>query len=387
MTRLLRRRPATATERLRRLDRRAGTAAMLEAAHDPSADIARRALGWLAHDGGPAERDALRALVWTCDPMLVMDVAGTLRALGDRDTVDAALERLRAGPTAERCRAARVLERFADLHARPALCEALADEDASVRAAALDALARLGNDARAARAAARLITDTDGEVRRRAVRAFGRVSRNCAEPLRDALHDPVPLVRRAAALLAARLDAANLAVLFADHDPHVRAAAASSAGRASEAALVRVLESDPHPMVRLTAAQTLGLLAGREAEAALIAAALDDAEPTVRARALRLSQETLSYPKLVASLRAELASANGRRRQMSLRALAKLSVRIAEPEARRLAHDPDAGVRLALAQVAAAVIEPSGPVLSILATDNDATVRHAAALHRAREYR
>ena len=140
-------------------------------------------------------------------------------------------------------------------------------------------------------------------------------------------------------------------------------------------------------MVRLTAAQTLGLLAGREAEAALIAAALDDAEPTVRARALRLSQETLSYPKLVASLRAELASANGRRRQMSLRALAKLSVRIAEPEARRLAHDPDAGVRLALAQVAAAVIEPSGPVLSILATDNDATVRHAAALHRAREYR
>ena len=107
----------------------------------------------------------------------------------------------------------------------------------------------------------------------------------------------VPLVRRAAALLAARLDAANLAVLFADHDPHVRAAAASSAGRASEAALVRVLESDPHPMVRLTAAQTLGLLAGREAEAALIAAALDDAEPTVRARALRLSQETLVLPK------------------------------------------------------------------------------------------
>jgi hypothetical protein len=49
---MLRRRPLTVTERLQRLDRRAGAAAMLEAAHDPSVDVARR------------------ALVWTCDPML-----------------------------------------------------------------------------------------------------------------------------------------------------------------------------------------------------------------------------------------------------------------------------------------------------------------------------
>ena len=387
MTRLLRRRPATATERLQRLDRRAGTAALLEAARDPSVDIARRALGWLAHDGGPAERDALRELVWTCDPMLVMDVAGTLLALGDRDTVDAALERLAAAPTAERCRAARVLERFADPRARASLCEALTDEDASVRAAVLDALARLGHDSRAARAAARLVTDADGEVRRRAVRAVGRGSRHPAEAIRPALRDPLAIVRREAASLAARLEAADLATLLADHDPHVRAAAAAGAGRASEAALVSALESDPHPVVRLAAAHTLGLLGGHGAAAALIAAALDDAEATVRARALRLAQETLSHPRLVAGLRAELAVGSGHRREMALRALAKLSVGISEADALRVAGDPEPGVRLALAQVATAIAASPDRVLSVLAIDDDATVRHAAAIRRDRQRR
>jgi hypothetical protein len=264
---LRRRRPATATERLRHLDRRAGTAALLEAAHDPSVDIARRALGWLAHDGGPVERDALREFVWTCDPILVFDVAGTLRALGDHEAVDAAIARLGLGPTAERCRAARVLERFADRRAIPALCRALADEDETVRAAALDALARLGNDARAARAASALVADSSGEVRRRAVRAVGRLSRNPAAAIRAAVGDPWWIVRREAALLAARLDAADVSRLLADHDPQVRAAAAANAGRASKAALVATLESDRLPSVRLAAAQTLGLLGDRDRRA------------------------------------------------------------------------------------------------------------------------
>ena len=319
--------------------------------------------------------------------MLVMDVAGTLLALGDRETVDAALERLAAAPTAERCRAARVLERFADPRARASLCEALTDEDASVRAAVLDALARLGHDSRAARAAARLVTDADGEVRRRAVRAVGRGSRHPAEAIRPALRDPLAIVRREAASLAARLEAADLATLLADHDPHVRAAAAAGAGRASEAALVSALESDPHPVVRLAAAHTLGLLGGHGAAAALIAAALDDAEATVRARALRLAQETLSHPRLVAGLRAELAVGSGHRREMALRALAKLSVGISEADALRVAGDPEPGVRLALAQVATAIAASPDRVLWVLAIDDDATVRHAAAIRRDRQRR
>ena len=187
--------------------------------------------------------------------------------------------------------------------------------------------------------------------------------------------------------LSSLLHAADLATLLADHDPHVRAAAAASAGRASEVALVSALQSDPHPVVRLAAARTLGLLSGQGACAALIAAALDDAEATVRARALRLAHETLSRPRLVAALRNELAVGSGRRRAMALRALAKLSVGISEAEALRVARDPEPAVRLALAHVASAIVEPPDRLLSALAIDDDATVRHAAAIRRERQGR
>jgi HEAT repeat protein len=380
----LRRRPADATERMRRLDRRAGCSALLDAVHDPSIDVARRALGWLAHEGGPTERTALRDVVWTCDPNLVMDVAGTLRALGDRDTVDVAIRRLSATPTAERCRAARVLERFADPRARPALCAALDDEDASVRGAALDALARLGTNADVARNAARLIGDASGEVRRRAVRAVGRASRRPADAVRLALHDPLPAVRREAARLSTRLDADEIETLLTDNDPHVRAAAVTHAGHGSMHALTAALASDQHPAVRLAAAQTLGRIGGEDAGAALLAAALDDAEATVRARALRLSSQASSHPRLVASLRAELAIGRARRREMALRSLAKLSVRIPAADVLRLAGDPEPAVRLALAQVALTVSESPDAVFSALARDDDPTVRHAAALYRER---
>ncbi|HEY7622224.1 MAG TPA: HEAT repeat domain-containing protein [Solirubrobacteraceae bacterium] len=383
MTRLLPRRPTTASERLQRLDRRAGAAALLEAAHDPSIGVARRALGWLAHDGSLAEREALRDFVWTCDPMLATDVAQTLRTLGDRDTVDAAIQRLGAGPTAQRCRAARVLQRLADRRALPALCRALTDEDASVRAAALDALVPLGPDAGAARATALLLTDHDGEVRRRAVRAVGRMSRNPAAALRPALHDPLPAVRREAAVFASRLTADDLAVLFVDHDPQVRAAAAAGAGHQSRAAVVSRLASDPHPAVRLAAAQTLALCGGQEAFAALVAAGLDDAEATVRARALRLAA-TWSRARLCAALRAELTSENQHRREMALRALARAAAQISEAQAAELALDPVPAVRLALAQVAAKLVASPERVFSPLAHDADPTVRHAAATHRRR---
>jgi HEAT repeat protein len=379
---LHRSRPADATERLRRLDRGAGAAELLEAVRDPSAEVARHALGWLAHEGGPEERDALREIVWTCDPMLVMDVAGTLRALGDDATVDAAIGRLGVSATAERCRAARVLERFADRRAISALCAALSDEDGSVRGAALDALARLGHHSGAATTAAALVKDVDGEVRRRAVRAIGRLSRHPADAVRPAIGDPMPLVRREIARLAARLDRADVSQLLGDPDPQVRATAAANAGPLSKATLMSVLMSDPHPAVRLAAAQTLGMLGGPEAGAALIEAALDDDDAMVRARALRLAEETLSHPGLVARVRDRLLAGRGHRQPMTARALAKLSGRISEAEALRLAHDPDPGVRLALAQVAAAIVDPPEHVLSLLADDEDATVRHAAAVHR-----
>jgi HEAT repeat protein len=314
--------------------------------------------------------------------MLVRDVAGTLHALGDRDTVVAAIHRLGTGPTPERCRAARVLERFEDPRARSALCAALRDRDASVRAGALDALARLGLDLGAARAAAPLVSDPHEQVRRRAVRALGRLSRRPDELVRPALRDPAPAVRREAALLATRLEPVEVAALLADRDPQVRAAAAASAGHDSQAAVASALTSDPHPAVRLAAAQALGAFGGRDAEATLVAAVLDDREAIVRARALRLALEACSRPRVVESLRAELSSERARRREMALRALARLSEKLPASVAARITADRDPMVRLALAQVSSAILDDPDGVLRALSIDDDATVRHAASTHR-----
>jgi hypothetical protein len=67
---------------------------------------------------------------------------------------------------------------------------------------------------------------------------------------------------------------------------------------------------------------------------------------------------------------------------MALRTLAKLSVRLTHTEAAAVAHDPDPDVRLALAQLAAQLVDPPEYALGILGEDADPTVRHAVALHQ-----
>lgn len=373
------RRSASATERLSALGRRSGPATLLKASGDPSLAVARHALGRLASDGGPAELDALRELVWTCDPSLAPDVARTLRTLGDRGALATAAGRLRTGPAAERCRAARVLQRLADRDAIPSLCEALGDRDESVRSAALDALASIGSDYRAARASAALVTDSSAEVRRCAVRAVGTLSRDPAPAVNPAIDDSSPRVRREVGRLASRLATADVARLLGDRDLEVRCATAAHGGRGSEALLASALASDPQPRVRLEAAQTLGLLGGDLAVDALISGALEDSEAIVRAKALRLAGEALPPQELAARLRDALADSGCQRRDMALRALAKRSVCLTEAEAAAVARDVDPDVRLALAQLADVLVDAPEPVLALLAADEDRDVRHAAA--------
>jgi HEAT repeat protein len=337
---------------------------------------------WLGRDGGSGARDALRELAWTCDPALTGEVAAALRALGDRDTLAAAVTLLRAGLTAERCRAARVLEQFADHATIPALCEALADRDESIRGAALDALARVGRDGAAARAAAGAVRDPCDEVRLRAVRAIGRLSAHPAQAVRAAIEDPSPVVRREAGRLAARLTVDDVARLLADHDNEVRWSTAANAGRGAEALLISALESDAHPSVRLAAAHTLGLLVDSETIKALVTAMLEDPDAMVRARALRVVGHHLSDRELATRLREELDAPSGRRRQLALRTLAKLSVRLTPTEASAVAHDPDPDVRLALAQLVSRLVDPPDYALAILLHDDDPTVRHAAMLYQ-----
>jgi HEAT repeat protein len=372
-------------ERLRAVDRTMDLDELVKAAHDPCIDVARHALGWLSEHGGDRERAALEDLLWDCDPALVKAVARTLVALGDRQTVHVAVRRLVEGPSAERSRASRVLECFADPRSVPALSTALEDRDASVRAAAVDALARFGRDPDTAGAVARLVSDPSADVRRRAVRALGRMVADPNASVGAAVDDASSVVRREAALLAARLTPERVSRLLADRDPQVRVAAAAHAGVHAEPTVIGALRTDPHPDVRQAAVETLGLFGGEAAGEALVEAALADDDAIVRAAALRTADETLSHARLVASLRRRLVGPEGRGRAMAVRALAKLQCVIPDTEALTLAGDPDPEVRLALAHVAATVVADPERVFDTLAEDDDPTVRHAAFMHRPHE--
>jgi HEAT repeat protein len=366
------------SERLLALEARRDPGALLEAARDPSVDVARRALAWLARDGGEREREALRELVWTCDEALVGDVAATLRALGDVETFDTAVTRLRSGPSAGRCRAARVLDRLGDRRARGTLIVALGDRLGSVRAAALDALAGLGRDRSAAAAAGGLVGDPEVDVRRRAVRSLGRLGDEPAA-LERAATDASPSVRREAARLSRRLPAAAVAQLLADREVEVRVAVAGGAGRGAEAVLADALEHDPHPRVRLAAAERLGVLGGTHATGALVDVAVGDPDALVRARALHAAGDLLTGAELADFVREQLDAPAAARRAMALRTLARLGSRLSASEASRIVRDPSAAVRRALAEVAVEALDAPASVLAELRSDADHGVRHAAA--------
>jgi HEAT repeat protein len=346
----------------------------------PAIDVARHAIAWLAERGGPAERAMLAARLWCCDPALVKPTARALIALGDHETLAAATDRLARGASGQRSRAARVLECFADPSSVTALCSAFEDRDASVRGAALDALARLGCHPDAVRAVAPLVGDPSPDVRRRAVRVIRRLAGDPDATLSRAVDDVSSTVRREAALLAARLSPERVSRLLSDRDAHVRATAAGRAGVGAEAAVIAALRTDLHPDVRQAAADTLNLLRGDGAGDALVEAALDDRDAVVRAAALRTAHETLGASQLVASLRRRLRSTSGRRRAMALRTLAKLPAPVSDTEVVTLTRDPDPEVRLALLHVGSAVGADARSVCLALSEDADATVRHAAYL-------
>ncbi|HWK28977.1 MAG TPA: HEAT repeat domain-containing protein [Solirubrobacter sp.] len=398
----MRRRRPSATDRLLHVQAERDPGALLAAASDTSLDVARRALRRLATLGGEPERAALADAVWTCDDALAGDVATTLRALGDQDTLDAATAHLRSGPAATRCRAARVLQRLGDARARPALHAALRNHDASVRGAAADALGALGRASTTVAALAPLVGDRDADVRRRAVRALGRVCEQPGPLVAGAAGDPAVGVRLEAARLAARLPQPAVERLLADHDIEVRRIAAGHAGRGSEALLAATLAGDPQVPVRFAAAERLGELATPPAARALHAAALDDPDAIVRAKAISGLQDLLGTIKLAAEITHDLTAPSPHRRAMALRTLARLVVkaeaartgrpmeaaahagtlRLGAAEAERLAHDPAREVRQALAEVVYDVAHDPARAADVLASDPEPTIRHAATLRR-----
>lgn len=294
-----------------------------------------------------------------------------------------------------------------------------ADGRPALRAAAFRSLDAMGTLALAADAALDALGDDEALVRVAALDLVGRTADPEAEPAVTArAGDPDPGVRAAAARALGRLAGAGAAPvlgrLFTDPDREVRAAAAQAAGESGATQLGHALQpllEDADPIVRVRAATALGLLADPAALPALVrafggggrgtreaigvaVARLDpsvfpellqatDADPDPdAAQALLPAVRTLRTPAA-----AMLLDALWGQRSPALRAEALRSLVVAAP-AHALARagdgltDPDERVRAAAidvaSELAAAGLAPG--VLRLLREDPVPAVRERAAL-------
>jgi HEAT repeat protein len=355
---------------------------LLEAARDPSLDVARQALRRLERIGSDAEAAVLRNRLFEVDIGIVPDYAATLHRLRDEASVEVALRRLGDDDMSVRAAACLVLREFAAPRARVPLTAALSDEMAAVRRVALEALARLGVDGQTASAAQALLHDSDPAVRRAAVAALAVIAPEPARVLTGIPADDDSSVRRALAAVSPALDDPTAALLLCDVEPEVRAETLGrleQAPRASLLPLVRTTVDDPAWRVRRAAIRALRA-AGDTVPAALLVSRLVDESSLVRAESRRTLVELFGrrLPEVVA---AELAAGPASLRRTLVYVLgescgADALAPIAERE-----HDPDPQVRIAVARTLAAIpSEQAREVVERLRSDPDASVRHAAAL-------
>ncbi len=368
-----------ATQRLRAVQASESPDELTKALDDPGPEVVRAAIGRLVELEGQGAAAALRARLFDVDLSLVADIANGLRRIGDSEVVEIAIAALGDHGYPRRLAAVRALGALADGRAADSLRMALKDDVAGVRAAALDALAGLGERAGegAGAGCARLLSDPVSHVRVAAVRAVARLIVHPGPALAPAATDEDRLVRLAVAQHAASLPEPASRALLGDPDIRVREAAARAGGARELGALAVLLLDDPARDVRRAAAHALGDMQD-ERVAYLLLPSLEDPDSLVRAAALHGLEHLLGRAGAVRRLSDELAAGRAQRRRASLYALARLDAREVAPEVSRVVEDPDPEVRLALVHTAEALFEKPGPVISYLSTDTDQAVRDAA---------
>ncbi len=239
---------------------------------------------------------------------LADDVAERMGADDDRVAAAAAVAVLRGYPQAPQVAS-----------------DMLRSEDPEARRIAVEGIARKIGD-QAADDLQRAAIDTDARVRRIAIRWLGELKVRAAVPvLTRRLRDPDEAVRATTVTALGRLGQGDLAqvatVALADRALAVRLAGLALLVELKQtAALTRLAEADPEPLV---AAEAALAVARPELAARALAAALASEQWTHRAGAANLARRVLGPVQAF-----ELA--------------------------RRLAEDPEVGVRLAAARVLAA---------------------------------
>jgi HEAT repeat protein len=318
---------ADATARLRAVQASGSPRELIDSLDDPSPDVAAAALG--------DERYSRR-----------MAAIRALRALGEKRVA-------------------------ADLRGK------LDDDVAGVRAAALDALAQLGDGASVGADCARLLSDPVAHVRISAVRAVARLVTRPGVLLAPAAADQDRLVRLEVAHHTAALPEHAAKALLSDRELRIREAAARAAGGRELGVLAVLVTDDPSPDVRRASAHALGAM-NDERVADVLVPGLEDADALVRAAVLHALEELLNPAGAARRLCAELGDQRPERRRAAVYALARLGARRACPELSRMVDDADADVRLALVHSAGALYEEPHPLMRYLAADSDQAVSQAA---------
>ncbi len=366
-----------ATARLRAVQASRSPQELIDSLDDPSPEVVRAAIGRLAELEGPRATDALRARLLDADLSLVADFANALKRIGAPGVVEAATAALGDERYSRRLAAVRTVGALGDRRAVAHLRTKLDDDVAGVRAAALDALAQLGDGTTVGADCARLLTDPVPHVRIAAVRAVARLVTHPGEQLVPAADDEDRLVRLEVAKHVAGLPEPSAQALLADPNLRVREAAAASAGLRQLGALSVLLIEDPAPDVRRACAHTLGAMSDRRVADVLIPG-IEDPDALVRAAVLHALERLLRRDGAASRLCEELVCERPERRRAAVYALARLNTRERVPELSRLADDPDPDVRLALIHSAEALYDEPQPLMRYLAADSDPGVRQAA---------
>jgi len=207
---------ADPTERARAVHASESPTAIVQALCDPSPEVARAAIRRLVDLEGSRAGDVLRARLLVVELSLVADVAAALRAIGDTVAVDVAIGGLSDDVYTHRLAAALALGALGEHRAAEPVRAALRDPIAGVRAAALGALMKLEPDEDTATECARLLSDSDAQVRIAAVRTVVRVAPGSGGTLAPLAADEDCLVRLEVARHAAGLPDQAAARLFAD---------------------------------------------------------------------------------------------------------------------------------------------------------------------------
>lgn len=353
---------------------------LLEAAADPSPDVARAALRRLLKLGSSEEASILRARLLTVDLGLVPDYARTLRGLGDPEAALIARDALGSGSSSMRIAAALALRELRDRRALDQLLDALADPIAGVRRFALEALGALGRDRTIAKASAPLLADRDPDVRAAAVDTILATTADAEQLLARVVGDRTPRVRRRLAKASPQLSAPTVSALLDDVDVDVRLDVLwALVERPRDDLLHAVVGAtrDRAWQVRRAACRALGGARREEGRETLVAA-LADSHPTVRAAALGALQEIFAE-RIVDVLADELSSEHADRRRIAVYALGSCGGEAGGVAVADCVADPDPSVRAAVAHVLAeGTADGVDVLLERLSSDRDATVRNAA---------